>query len=133
MKPSEHEKLLKAILPEEDSSHFQRASLEYGLTHLRRQRRRGYLARAGALAAVACLATMELVKWHHPARRDGSNPQLSSTPRPAQATSSQVKFISDDELLALFPNRPVALIGKPGQQRLVFLDQTHSTPARSPF
>jgi hypothetical protein len=34
-----------------------------------------------------------------------------------------VKLINDDELLALFPDRPVALIGKPGQQQLVFLDK----------
>jgi hypothetical protein len=34
-----------------------------------------------------------------------------------------VKFISDDELLAMFPQGSVALIGKPGQQRLVSLGE----------
>jgi hypothetical protein len=34
-----------------------------------------------------------------------------------------VKFINDEELLALFPGRPLALVGKPGEQQLVFLDQ----------
>jgi len=37
-----------------------------------------------------------------------------------------VQFINDDELLALFPNRPVALIGEPGKQRLVFLDRQNA-------
>jgi hypothetical protein len=40
-----------------------------------------------------------------------------------RAGFSPVKLITDDELLALFPDRPVALIGKPGQQQLVFLDE----------
>jgi len=44
----------------------------------------------------------------------------------------RVKFISADELLALFPNRPVALIGKPGSQQLVFLDGS-SRQASSKF
>jgi hypothetical protein len=131
MKPEEHQRLLKAILAEEDASDFQQTSLEHGLTLLGRQRRRRYLMRSGALVAVLCLATLELVKWHSTEHRDGPNPQLSSTTQPAIVP--QVKFISDDELLALFPNRPVALIGKPGQQRLVFLDQTHGTPAPSSF
>ncbi|HHY86181.1 MAG TPA: hypothetical protein GYA07_11730 [Verrucomicrobia bacterium] len=37
-----------------------------------------------------------------------------------------MQFINDDELLALFPNRPVALIGEPGKQRLVFLDRQNA-------
>ena len=31
--------------------------------------------------------------------------------------------INDDELFALFAGRSMALIGKPGEQQLVFLDQ----------
>jgi hypothetical protein len=34
-----------------------------------------------------------------------------------------LKFITDEQLLALFPGRPLALIGKPGQQQLLFLGQ----------
>ena len=37
------------------------------------------------------------------------------------AASQPVKIISDEELFALFPNRPLALVGKPGHQQLVFL------------
>ncbi|HEX4263675.1 MAG TPA: hypothetical protein VH597_04995 [Verrucomicrobiae bacterium] len=133
MKPQEHQRLLKAILAEEDAGNFQQTSLEHGLTFLRQQRRRRYLARSDALVAVLCLVILELVKWNHSARRDGFGPQLSSTRHPVPALPNQVKFISDDELLALFPGRPVALIGKPGRQQLVFLDQTQSTSAPSSF
>ena len=43
------------------------------------------------------------------------------------ADTVKVKFITDEELLALFPDRPVALIGRPGHQQLVFLDKSTST------
>jgi hypothetical protein len=33
-----------------------------------------------------------------------------------------IQFISEDELLAQFPGRSVALIGPPANRRLVFLD-----------
>jgi hypothetical protein len=55
-----------------------------------------------------------------------ANPTTVAISTP-QAESRDVKFITDEELFALFPNRPLALVGKPGQQQLVFLDQ----PAKS--
>jgi hypothetical protein len=36
---------------------------------------------------------------------------------------SKVEYITADQLFALFPNRPMALIGKPGHQQLIFLDK----------
>jgi len=36
--------------------------------------------------------------------------------------ANRVKIITNEQLLALFPERPVALIGAPGTQRLMFLD-----------
>src|SRR5882724_682106 len=129
MKPSEQEKLLKEILPEEDLRDFQQASLEHGLTFLRQRRRRGYLLRASALATVLSLVTLGLLlKPHRAPQPDNSTAQLPPAPQSAPVAASPVKFISDDELLALFPNRQVALIGKPGQQRLVFLDKPHAEP-----
>jgi hypothetical protein len=34
-----------------------------------------------------------------------------------------VRLLTDEQLLAMFPGRPVALIGPAGDQRLVFLDE----------
>jgi hypothetical protein len=34
-----------------------------------------------------------------------------------------VKIITDEELFSLFPNRSMVLVGQPGHQQLVFLDQ----------
>jgi hypothetical protein len=133
MKPSEQEKLLTHILPGEDGADFERASLEHGLSYLRRQRRRGHLLRAGGLAAVVGLiaAAFVLKSHQHSPRGGGSNAQLASTP--SAANSSRVEFINDDQLLALFPGRSVALIGKPGEQRLVFLDKPNNHTVRAPF
>jgi len=132
MKLSEKQKLLREILPGDDIAHFERVSLERGLACLRRQRRTGHFMRASVLAAVVGFITLGIVlRQHNPVRESAANVQLS--PAPAPVVASQVKFISDDELLALFPSRAVALIGKPGQQRLVFLDKPESESNRTPF
>jgi hypothetical protein len=39
-----------------------------------------------------------------------------------------VRVISDEELFALFPGRSLALVGPPGHQQLVFLDEPVSRP-----
>ena len=38
--------------------------------------------------------------------------------------------MSDDELLAMFPGRPVALLGPPEDRRFVFLDEQRSSKTR---
>lgn len=126
------EKLLTHILPGEDGADFERASLEQGLSCLRRQRRRRYLLRASGLAAVISLiAAAFFLKSLPRTSGSGSSVQLASPPSPA--TTSHVQFINDDQLLALFSDRSVALIGKPGEQRLVFLDQPRKETDRTPF
>jgi hypothetical protein len=40
----------------------------------------------------------------------------------------EIKLITDEELFALFPGRSVALIGKPGHQQLVFLNNQTQAP-----
>jgi hypothetical protein len=129
MKPSE--KLLTHILPGEDGADFERASLEHGLSCLRRQRRRGHFLRAGLAAVAGLIAAALFIKSHPRTPGGGSSVQLASAPSPA--TTSHVQFINDDQLLALFPDRSVALIGKPGEQRLVFLDQPRKATDRTPF
>src|SRR6516164_8054938 len=106
MKPSEHEKLLKELLPDERLADFRTASLEQGLASLRRQRRQRLLFRAGLLAAVAGLLICGLLlKDQNATRKDIV--QISS--RASAPQPDHVKFISDDELLAMFPRGSVAL------------------------
>jgi hypothetical protein len=118
------EKLLRELLPDERLADFREASLERALASLRHHRRKRLLLRAGALSAVACLLVLGLLLKDRPVIRNIA--AVSPAPAPS---SEHVKFINDDELLAMFPQGSVALIGKPGQQRLVFLDRQRN-PAR---
>lgn len=129
MKPSEHEKLLKELLPDDGFADFRKSSLERGLASMRQHRRQRVLVRGGALATVAGLFVLGLLLKHpHPTQKT-----IAAVPSPASAAASEhVKFISDDELLAMFPQGSVALIGKPGQQRLVFLDKSASATPQAP-
>jgi len=52
--------------------------------------------------------------------------ELSHTDIPANA-QHKTKFISDEELFSLFPGKSIALIGKPGEQQLVFLQSADSS------
>jgi hypothetical protein len=126
MKRSEQDQLLKEILAGDDLSDFRRASLEQGLVAIRRQRRRRRVVRACALVSLPFLLVLGIVirrTLESPAERIASvNPPVTAIPAP-RAGSGDVKFITDEELFALFPNRLLALIGKPGQQQLVFLDK----------
>jgi len=126
MKHPEHDRLLNEIVTGEELADFREASLQRGLTAIRQQRRRQRFVRLRALAVVPLLAALGIVFSRSPkpplrkiAASNASPVAVSS----AQPRTAPVKFINDDELLALFPDRPVALIGKPGQQQLVFLDQ----------
>lgn len=127
MKNFEKEKLLNEILADESLAEFRRASLADGVAFLRRQRRRRFALRAGVLLLATSLCAWAML-LNRSIRR---TPHHLANLRPPQRSQSPagpaggVRFISDDELLALFPDRPVALIGKPGKQRLVFLDQPH--------
>jgi hypothetical protein len=126
MKHPEHDRLLNDIVTGEELADFREASLQHALAAIRRQRRRQRSLRLGALVAVPILVALGIVISRSPKRplRDitvsNASPVAVSS---VQGRPAAVKLINDDELLALFPDRPVALIGKPGQQQLVFLDK----------
>ena len=125
MNRSEQDRLLQEILAGDDLTAFRQASLGQGLTLVRRLRHR---RRAVRLCAVVCLPSL-LVSGilfrlsPQVAKPTGPSSTAAASVGPASpARNPPVKFITDEELFALFPNRPVALLGKPGQQQLVFLD-----------
>ncbi len=120
MKPCEQDKLLEELLAGPELATLRRASLDNGLALLQRHRR-AWQIRTGLLACIPLVLLLVLL-LHQPASQKGLFGS-GSTSLIAQPKSSSVKVITDAELLALFPGRPVALIGRPGQQQLVFLDQ----------
>ena len=126
MKHSKRDQLLKEILTGDDLSDFRQASLERGLAVIRRQRQRRHVVHACVLASLPFLLVAGILIRRAietpPGRMASANPAANALPAP-RAGSREVKFITDEELFALFPNRSLALIGKPGNQQLVFLDQ----------
>ncbi len=114
--------LLKQILLDDDLADFRQKSLEAGLAALRAERRRRTVVRrssTGLLTALAIAVLLLRLNEERPVPVASSPRTPVASPRP-----SRVRFITDDELLALFPNRSTALIGAPGKQQLVFLDES---------
>lgn len=135
MNHDEQDQLLKELLSGDELAAFRQASLEGGLTWVRRKRRRQRAVRFCALACAAllCASGILLNRVLDRAGRQiaGSGSSAhEAAPPPAGATT--VKFITDAELFALFPDRAMALIGKPGQQQLVFLDAQARLPHAKP-
>jgi hypothetical protein len=111
MKRSEQDRLLGEIFADEGVERLRAASLAGGLAALRaRRRRRTYVSGAAVSFAIAIAALVST-------RRQ---PHVETTVRQTEPKTNAVQIINDEQLLALFPDRSVALIGRPGQQRLVF-------------
>ncbi len=130
MKSSERDRLLQEILAGDDLTEFRQASLDHGLTLVRRLRHRRRAARLCAVVGMPLLLVLGMLFRLSPqvAKPTGPSSTAAASAGPASpARNPAVKFITDEELFALFPNRPVALLGKPGQQQLVFLDARASS------
>ncbi len=121
MTEEEKKQLLDAILADDDLAQWRAATLHRGLTELRRRRRRNAAARISLVALPAAL--LAILMLHSP-----PSVQEPLAPGMPVALAAPVKRITAEQLLALFPNRPVALVGEPGHKQLVFLDEV---PART--
>jgi hypothetical protein len=131
MIPPDHDSLLRDVLSEGPAaSGLQEESLGHLLAAARRRRVKVRVIRAGsalALAAVVLFAlSFSLTSDRHGSRGVAASGTAapSVSPRSTTAeTTSPVRRISDEELFALFPGRQMAIIGPPGDQRLIFLDK----------
>ncbi|HVS52075.1 MAG TPA: hypothetical protein VHD62_06935 [Opitutaceae bacterium] len=119
MKRSDQDRLLREILADEALERVRTATLAAGVAMLRRRRRRRVIAATAVASAAFALLFATVMQ------RRLAPPAAQSTAVPTAATP-RVKWIDDDRLLALFSERGVALIGRPGEQRLVLLDSAPS-------
>ena len=130
MNRHEDDPLLNELLTGSELARFREDSLQHGLDALRRQRRRARAVQCGLLAAVPVLAlALTLVLRDSPDPVIVSAPPANSVPGPSPAALPEqpsVEMVDDAELFALFPDRSLALIGPPGKQQLVFLDDLAS-------
>ncbi len=125
MSGSERDRLLQEILAGDDLAEFRQTSLDQGLTLVRRLRHRRRAVRLCAVVGLPLLLVLGMLfrLSLQVAKPAGPSSTAAASVGPASPVENPaVKFITDEELFALFPNRPVALLGKPGQQQLVFLD-----------
>lgn len=118
MKRSDQDRLLREVLADESLARLRRDSLASGLASLRaRKRWRSLLAVAASL--------MVMLAVFFVARRESLSPRISTV---AETSIPHVNLIDDEQLFALFPDRPAALIGPPGAQKLIFLDALAASP-----
>jgi len=119
MNSRETDRILSEILATDRTDRLRSASLAQGLTLVRRRRQVQTIVRACAvvcllLAPIAILTTSKFPRTGAPAVASRS---------PAQPGSPfQLERITDEELLALFPGQTIALVGAPGDQRLMVAD-----------
>jgi hypothetical protein len=148
MSPDDHDRLLRELLGTDALEALRRDSLAAGLAAVRAQRRRRATL-TGATAAITLVAAFgwmwhgrpspESVAMEHeahlprlPAYTVEITPAVMGTTEDVPdalppATDDGVQLISDEELFALFPGRAMALIGPPGAQRFLFLDEQPAT------
>ena len=119
--PTEKENLLTDILSEETPADFRAASLERTLASVRQHRSRRRAIRMVGAACAVC-AVLATTFWKNPRTQEQKN-IASAQPAIATVPGTNIRIISDEELLAMFPDRPVALIGPPEDRQFVFLDE----------
>jgi hypothetical protein len=120
MKDSEQEKILRAVLADENLERLRETSLVRGLRAARGHRWRRSFA---GVATAFLVATTVFVAWP----RQEIHRETNSAP--PSRVSARVKMINDEQLLAVLSDRAVALVGRGRDQHLVFLDQ--DVPSKS--
>jgi hypothetical protein len=131
MKRLEQDRLLSELLAGGAPADFRRASLERGLALIRRRRRARRVGR-WCVVALLPLAFGAGIFLSRPSRPDAGPVSAGQSHAPGisgqTARSESVQIIDDEQLLALFAGRPLALVGQPGHQQLLFLDEPPTLP-----
>jgi len=127
MKHSKEDRLLQDLLGDSGPANLRHDSLELGLAALRRRRQVRSACRV--VLGVGLPLAMVVGFFLRPAFTPAQPPPYRAASTSAAAVTvprvapPPVQIITEAELLALFPDRTVALIGKPGQQRLLVFDK----------
>ncbi len=123
-RPSPTDRLLAEVLADVADDKFRNATLQNGVRQMRRKYARRRAWRASATGALLLIAAAWLT---HQASRTTPQPAVSSVQNQGAGErfvkGTSVQIITDEQLLDLFKGRPVALVGAPGRQKLVLLDQ----------
>src|SRR5688572_2884715 len=122
-KRTDHDELLADVLGETASEEFRSATLDRGLAEIRRlrRRRRGLVLATLLVAPLILAATLWLPRNHLAPENERTRAVEITDAKKIGGTP--IRLIGDDQLLALFQGRPVALIGPPDNRRLLLLDE----------
>ena len=119
MNSRETNRILKEVLATDTKDRLRSASLEQGLTLIRRRRQVQTIVRACAVFCLLLVPIAILVTRHSPKTMA---PALAASLPDQPGAYPRIERITDAELLALFPGQTIALIGAPGEQRLMVAD-----------
>jgi hypothetical protein len=125
-----HDPLLHDVLNEGGDPIMAAGSLDAMLSSVRRVRKERQIATAAGtvLGALILAAAISLTATRPPrglvqdSRKHGSADSVASASGKENPPTIPVRKLTDEELFALFPDRQIALVGPPGDQRLLFLD-----------
>jgi hypothetical protein len=120
MKRDDQLKLLGDVLA--DESDLRNATLQAGCAALRRRKSQRLIMRITLMLILPLAAAVMITRpFDRTAKRD---------PRPIAASPQEtvpgtnIRVLTDEQLLDMFKGRPVALVGPPGNQRLILFDET---------
>ncbi len=134
MNPNPHEEFIKELLTDRNLEQLRSGSLERGMALARQRRGRRRAVRVGLTAIVLAAAVTWSARFRSIPASERAKTGPPEVPAAALAASQSrdpwpettgVRQITDEELLAMFPGRAVALVGRAGDQKLVFLDRMH--------
>jgi hypothetical protein len=125
-KHSNEKKLLANLLGDDG---LKEATLRRGLAAARGKRIQRRAIRVGAVLG-GLIFLLSLLHTNRDSNRPVAgykdrNPEFQSLPQPAAANviaGTTIRVLSDKEFLDLFSNRPVALVGRPGKQKLIIFE-----------
>jgi hypothetical protein len=124
----DHDDLLADTLSATDDARA--VSLERTLAYTRRVRRTRVAIRAVACVAVFVAAISMVWQQTAPANlgHERRGPIASHEPVVRTVPGTTIRVLTDEELLAMFPNRPIALIGPADARQFVLLDEPNPAP-----
>lgn len=105
---------------------LRKATLRQGMAAMRRKRTRRRAVPVGtAIMAVVLIGGFFAGHlWRERQLRAVETPTLPSSP--GLVAGTDIRVLDDEQLLAIFADRPVALVGAPGSRNLLLLDEGSS-------
>jgi len=124
MKPDSKEKrLLAELLADED---LRESTLRGGLNAIRRKKIQRQSIRIGAVLSAMVLFILVSRNTERPSTSAKQQHAALQSPVPEVVPGTTVRVLKDQDLLDLFPDRAVALVGPPGKQKLILFEAVNN-------